>query len=245
MERKGLTTFVLCWGVLYNDGMLKDEKIFGGYFRIRSDVYIDEGVMRLLTLFFGLFGVPNFITRRYLQGAVHLILFSLAVLGVPFFGGYSVSMPWGLILVMISYILAFLETRAYNRQVDELKVNSAEKSDKSFVVSGGASITLSLFVILFGAFGIWSSIVSLKQPRTNNAVLAALAVLFVIMAIIIPLFIGVYCCRKNSTWFKTNLLQLGRFTKKHKTLLGLTNVLFWCDIVIVTINVVMVVLFNM
>ena len=89
--------------------------------------------MKLLTLFFGLFGVPNFITKRYLQGTIHLTLFFLIVFGDSFFGGYYVQAPWRFILVVASYILAFLETRAYNRQINELEVDPIEESNKSFL----------------------------------------------------------------------------------------------------------------
>ena len=227
------------------------------YFRIKSNICIDKGTMNLVALFFGLFGIPNFITKRYLQGIVHLVLLFLIILGVLIFGSYFVSMPWGPILITISYVLVFFETKAYNQQVDRIKIHNInpvkfntpqlevdeakndntdliEKVDKSFSVSVYASATLSFFILLFGLFDIWVFIGALRQNYSGGAAGGVLFV-FIAVAIMVPLFVGVCICQEKAAQFKISLLQFGRFTKKHKNLLRSARNLFLCAVAIVII----------
>ena len=229
------------------------EKISNSnYFRIRSNIFIDRGLMNILTLFFGLLGIPNFITKRYSQGAVHLILLLLASIGILIPRDYPVSVSWGPILITINYALAFLETKTYNWQVDTIKkrspyvINSngqensvtqhkkiiiVNKPDKNFLISGYTSIILLLAVALIELLIICLSIGSLLDNQ--NMALAGVFIIIIEITIVTLLFSSVYNLKKELIQLKQDLLKTNKFKTKHQVIFRTVNNLFWCDVVLI------------
>lgn len=229
------------------------EKISNSnYFRIRSNIFIDRGLMNLLTLFFGLLGIPNLITKRYPQGAVHLILLLLASIGILIPRDYPVSVSWGPILITINYALAFLETKTYNWQVDTIKkrspyvINSngqensvtqhkniiiVNKPDKNFLISGYTSIILSLAVALIELLIICLSIGSLLDNQ--NMALAGVFIIIIEITIVTLLFSSVNNLKKELIQLKQDLLKTNKFKTKHQVIFRTVNNLFWCDVVLI------------
>lgn len=222
------------------------------YFRIRSNIFIDRGLMNLLTLFFGLLGIPNFITKRYSQGAVHLILLLLASIGILIPRDYPVSVSWGPILITINYALAFLETKTYNWQLDTIKKlspyttnsNGQENSvtqhkniiivnrpDINYLISGYTSIILSLAVAFIELPIIYLSIGSLLDNQ--NMALAGVFIIIIEITIVTLLFSSVYNLRKYLTQFKQDLLKINKFKTKHQVIFRTVNNLFWCDVILI------------
>ncbi len=226
--------------IIYNKNMLSKKIINNKYFEIKSNIYIDARVMNVLTLFFGLTGIPNFITKRYLQGAIHLALLALVILGAAIFGGYFAGMPWGPILIVASYALAFLETKAYN-MAHENNHSAMEKIDKSFVVAEWMSIILSLPIILLGTLCVWAFINSLGKSGSRVA-LGGEFLMFVAAVGIAVLLTGSCFYRKRVGKFKEELLSTNKFTAGHKGLYNAVNVLFVCDIA-TTIGVILMIVY--
>ena len=208
--------------------------------------------MNLSTLFFGLLGIPNFITKRYSQGAVHLILLLLASIGILIPRDYPVSVSWGPILIIINYALAFLETKTYNWQVDTIKkrgsyiINSnsqessatqhkniiiVNKPDINYLISGYTSIILSLAVAFIELPIICLSIGSLSTNQ--NMALAGAFIIIIEITIITLLFSSVYILRKYLIQFKQDLLKINKFKTKHQVISRIVNILFWCDVVLI------------
>jgi len=229
------------------------EKISNSnYFRIRSNIFIDRGLKNLSTLFFGLLGIPSFITKRYSQGAVHLILLLLASIGILIPRDYPVSVSWGPILITINYVLAFLETKTYNWQVDTIKkrspyvINSngqegsttqykniiiVNKPDINYLISGYTSIILSLAVAFIELSIICLSIGSLSAHQ--NMALAGVFIIIIEITIVTLLFSSVYNLRKYLTQFKQDLLKINKFKTKHQVIFRTVNNLFWCDVILI------------
>ena len=229
------------------------EKISNSnYFRIKSNIFIDRGLMNILTLFFGLLGIPNFITKRYSQGAVHLILLLLASIGVLIPRDYPVSASWGPILITINYAFAFLETKTYNWQVDTIKKRSpyiinpngqensatqykdiiiVNKPDMNFLISGYTSIILSLAVAFIELPIIYLSIGSLLDHQ--NMALAGVFIIIIEITIVTLLFSSIYNLRKYLTQFKQDLLKINKFKTKHQVIFRTVNNLFWCDVILI------------
>lgn len=208
--------------------------------------------MNPLTLFFGLLGIPNLITKRYSQGAVHLILLLLASVGILIPRDYPVSVSWGPILITINYALAFLETKTYNWQVDTIKKRSpyatnsngqensatqhkniiiVNKPDINYLISGYTSIILSLAVALIELSIICLFIGSLSANQ--NKALAGVFIIIIEITIITLFFSSVYILRKYLTQFKQNLLKINKFNTKHQVISKTVNILFWCDVVLI------------
>lgn len=229
------------------------EKISNSnYFRIRSNIFIDRGLMNLLTLFFGLLGIPNFITKRYSQGAVHLILLLLASIGILIPRDYPVSVSWGPILITINYALAFLETKTYNWQVDAIKKQSpcatnsngqessatqykniiiVNKPDINYLISGYTSIILSLAVAFIELPIIYLSIGSLSANQ--NMALSGVFIIIIEITIVTLFFSSVYNLKKYLIQFKQDLLKINKFKTKHQVISRIANILFWCDVALI------------
>lgn len=222
------------------------------YFRIRSNIFIDRGLMNLLTLFFGLLGIPNLITKRYSQGAVHLILLLLASIGILIPRDYPVSVSWGPILITINYALAFLETKTYNWQVDAIKKRSlyatnpngqedsatqhkkiiiVNKPDINYLISGYTSIILLLAVAFIELSIICLSISSLSANQ--NMALAGVFIIIIEITIVTLFFSSVYILRKYLTQFRQDLLKINKFKTKHQVISKTVNILFWCDVILI------------
>lgn len=229
------------------------EKISNSnYFRIRSNIFIDRGLINLLTLFFGLLGIPNFITKRYSQGAVHLILLLLASIGILIPRDHPVSVSWGPILIAINYALASLETKTYNWQVDTIKKRSpystnsngqensatqhkniiiVNRSDINYLISGYTGIILSLAVAFIELSIICLSIDSLSANQ--NMASAGVFIIIIEIIIVTLFFSSVHNLRKYLTQFKQDLLKINKFKTKHQVISRTVNILFWCNVVLI------------
>lgn len=208
--------------------------------------------MNLLTLFFGLLGIPSFITKRYSQGAVHLVLLLLASIGILIPRDYPVSVSWGPILITINYALAFLETKTYNWQVDTIKkrspyvINSngqensatqykdiiiVNRPDINYLISGYTSIILSLAVALIELLIICLSIGSLLDNQ--NMALAGVFIIIIEITIVTLLFSSVNNLRKELIQLKQDLLKTNKFKTKHQVISRTVDILFWCDVILI------------
>lgn len=106
---------------VYDDKSVR-QNIFGSkYFSPKIDICINRGPMILMTIFTGLFGVLNFVTKRWVQGIVHVAMLVLIFL----------MMPLGWCLIVTSYVLAAIETGIYNQRVDELKKGNNRLVEKA------------------------------------------------------------------------------------------------------------------